>query len=331
MSRQFRAGDLLQGQPLAIARAISAVENGSPDASQIVRLIQPHLGNAFSIGVTGPPGCGKSTLISAMVSELSGRGKRIAIIAVDPTSPISGGAVLGDRVRMAAHSRNPNVFIRSLATNGHLGGLTRMTSTVIDILDAGGMDAVIIETVGTGQSEIDIADMADVRLVICPPGLGDEMQAIKAGILEIADILLVNKSDLPGAEATALQLENMLHDSSGGRQRRVMRTSASTGSGVADLVNAILGRVETLAASRSHAKSGASIRAKRMLATHAATLVERYVRNLEGSGIDAICSRLQSGEATLESAAHEILGIFPAIGGMVAPKGSAEERPANGA
>ena len=309
VSREFRGKDLLQGNPLAIARAISAVENGAPHARNIVRFIQPHLGRAQAIGVTGPPGSGKSTLVSAMISDLVGREKRVAVIAVDPTSPTSGGAVLGDRVRMAVHSRDPNVFIRSLATKGHLGGLTRMTSTVIDVLDAAGMDVVIIETVGTGQSEIDVAEVADVRLVICPPGLGDEMQAIKAGILEIADILVVNKADLPGADETAQQLKTMLHYSGDGRRRTVMQTSAATGAGLAELVTAIEDRVEQLAAGHGPASIGAAIRTRRMLATHAALLIDRYVRNLEGPEIDQICRDVQSGEASVEAAVQEILRV----------------------
>lgn len=302
--------DLLQGKPLAIARAISAVENEAPLAGDIVRLIQPHLGHAYALGVTGPPGAGKSTLISALISEFVGRGMKVAIVAVDPTSPITGGALLGDRVRMAAHSRNPNVFIRSLATKGHLGGLTRMTSTVVDVLDAAGMDVVIIETVGTGQSEIDIADLAHVKLVICPPGLGDEMQAIKAGILEIADILVVNKADLPGADETARQLEIMLHCSGDERERTVMKTSSTSGNGVQELVSAIEERVANLKSSGGSAGLQRTFRTQRMLALFASTFIGKYVRELDGSGIERICEGVQAGQLPPARAVEEILKIF---------------------
>lgn len=300
--------DLLEGKPIAISRAISAVENESAAAADIVRLIQPHLGRAQVVGVTGPPGAGKSSLISALITELTGRGRKVAVVAVDPTSPFSGGALLGDRVRMAAHSRNPNVFIRSLATKGHLGGLTRMTSTVVDVLDAAGMDVVIIETVGTGQSEIGIADLAHLKLVICPPGLGDEMQAIKAGILEIADILVVNKADLPGAEETARQLEVMLHCSADPRERSVMRTSSTSGEGVAELATAIEGRTPADAALPNR-----TFRTQRMLGVLASTLAGQFVRDLAGPEVEAICARVQSGDLAPASAVALMLRTFPGL------------------
>lgn len=310
MQNETLQKELLQGKHLTIARAISAVENQTPSAKDLVRFIQPHLGNAYTIGVTGPPGAGKSTLISVLISEFVKRGKKIAIIAVDPTSPISGGALLGDRVRMAAHTRNANVFIRSLATKGHLGGLTRMTSTVVDVLDAAGMDVVIIETVGTGQSEIEIADLAHIKLVICPPGLGDDMQAIKAGILEVADILVVNKADLPGAQETAQQLENMLHCAGDRRHRTVMKTSSTTGDGVQELVAAIERRIENVKASLPSRKSGSTWRTKRMLAALASDLVGKYVRDSEGSEFDGIFSDFQSGNLHPDLAVREILKTF---------------------
>lgn len=322
---------LLQGKPLAIARAITAVENETPAAKDIIRFIQSHLGNAQTIGVTGPPGAGKSTLISAIISELVNRGKKIAVVAVDPTSSISGGALLGDRVRMAAHSRNANVFIRSLATKGHLGGLTRMTSTVVDVLDAAGMDVVIIETVGTGQSEIEIADLAHIKLVICPPGLGDEMQAIKAGILEVADILVVNKADLPGAEETAQHLNNMLHCAGDRRQRTVMKTSSTIGSGVQELVTAIEVRIESLKVSSGSETLGPTWRTKRMLAVFASNLIGKYIRELEGSRVDMIYDGMQSGQMSPDLAFREILKIFLGHEPHWPSAESSKGRPQNGA
>jgi LAO/AO transport system ATPase len=229
---------LLAGDRRAIARAISAVENGAPEAATIATGIAARRGRAHVVGITGAPGAGKSTLIHAVLGEYLHRGRRVAVVAVDPSSPVTGGAVLGDRVRMGEHGAHPDVFIRSIASRGHLGGLARTTGRIVDLLDAAGFDTVIVETVGTGQSEVEIAGLADTRVVVSAPGLGDDVQAIKAGILEIADILAVSKGDLPTAEATVRDLKDML-----ALRRRgawpvlVMRTSGATGEGVAALVD----------------------------------------------------------------------------------------------
>ncbi len=179
----------------------------------------------------------------ALLGELLARGKRIAVVAVDPSSPITGGAVLGDRVRMGEHGAHADVFIRSVASRGHLGGLARTTASMIDVLDAAGFDSVIVETVGAGQSEVEIMRVADTRLVACPPGLGDDVQALKAGILEIADVLVVTKSDLPGGEPTARDLKDMLHlraaGASGSWVVPVINTSATTGAGIKEAVDAV--------------------------------------------------------------------------------------------
>jgi LAO/AO transport system kinase len=237
----IRAGDRH-----AIARTISAVENDDPCAGGIALAIAPHLGRAHVIGITGAPGAGKSTLINALLGELIGRGQRVAVVAVDPSSPLTGGAVLGDRVRMGEHGSHANVFIRSVSSRGHLGGVSRTTARIVDVLDAAGFDTVIVETVGAGQSEVAITGLADTRIVVCPPGLGDDVQAIKAGILEIADILVVNKGDLPAAEATVRDLNDML-----GLRRRtatpvpVLKTSATRGDGITAVVDAALAHVAT--------------------------------------------------------------------------------------
>jgi LAO/AO transport system ATPase/phenylacetic acid degradation protein PaaD len=229
---------LLAGDRAAIARAISVLEQGASGASELSAGIGAHLGHAHVIGITGAPGAGKSTLIHALLGELLARGRRIGVVAVDPSSPITGGAVLGDRVRMGEHGAHADVFIRSVASRGHMGGLSRSTGQIVDVLDAAGFDTVIVETVGAGQSEVEIMRIADTRVVACPPGLGDDVQAIKAGILEIADLLVVTKADLPGAEATARELKDMLH------LRRpaawtvpVLRTVGTKGDGVAALVD----------------------------------------------------------------------------------------------
>ena len=201
---------LLSGQTAALARAITIVEGEGPAASRLLKAIHPHLGRAVVVGFTGPPGAGKSTLVNAFIAEMRGRGKTVAVAAVDPSSPITGGAVLGDRIRMAEHTMDKGVYIRSLASRGHLGGLSASAARVADLMDAAGFDIVVLETVGAGQSEVEMAEMADVRIVVSAPGLGDDVQAIKAGILEIADILVVNKSDLPLARRTTRQLKAML-------------------------------------------------------------------------------------------------------------------------
>ncbi len=251
---------VLRGQRLALARAISRVENGAEDARAILRAIYPHTGGGYVIGVTGAPGTGKSTLVTELVRAYRQAGLTAAVVAVDPTSPFSGGAVLGDRVRMSKLSGDAGVFIRSMATRGSLGGLAAATADVIALLDAAGFQRILVETVGVGQAEVEIASTAHTTVVVEAPGLGDEVQAIKAGILEIADVLVVNKADRPGVERTVTALEMMLHLNGSGPQRmlhhgrlmtveapaepvpdedvwqvRVLKTVATTGTGVPDL------------------------------------------------------------------------------------------------
>ena len=233
LAERIRGGDRR-----ALARAITAVENQTHEAASIRAALAAHLGHAQVIGITGPPGAGKSTLVNAMVRELVGRGRRVAVIAVDPSSPVSGGAVLGDRVRMGEMQGHEAVFIRSLAARGHLGGLSRTAAQVVDVLDGAGFDDVLVETVGAGQSEVEIAKVAAHRLVVCPPGLGDDVQAIKAGILEIADAFVVNKADFPDAARTERELLAMLALRQGAAaQAPVLKTVATTGEGVAELVD----------------------------------------------------------------------------------------------
>jgi LAO/AO transport system ATPase/phenylacetic acid degradation protein PaaD len=232
---------VLAGERGAIAHTISQVERGERDTDQLQSTLAPHLGRAHVLGITGAPGAGKSTLVHALLGELIARGRRIAVVAVDPSSPITGGAVLGDRVRMGEHGAHADVFIRSVASRGHLGGLSRTTEAMVDVLDAAGFDTVIVETVGAGQSEVEIMRVADTRLVACPPGLGDEVQALKAGILEIADLLVITKSDLPGAGSTARDLKDMLHlrPAASGWTVPVLNVSATSGTGIAQLADQI--------------------------------------------------------------------------------------------
>jgi LAO/AO transport system kinase len=224
---------LLAGDRLSLARAISELENDGPAAAGLRAELSAHVGHAHVIGVTGPPGGGKSTLVSALIGQLRARGRRVGVVAVDPSSPVSGGAVLGDRIRMAEHQADDGVFIRSLASRGHLGGLSRAAADVVDAMDAARFDVVIVETVGAGQSEVEITRVADTRLVVCPPGLGDDIQAIKAGVLEIADAFVVSKADLPDAQRTERELLSMLAlRRAGGPRPPVLRTVATRGEGL---------------------------------------------------------------------------------------------------
>ena len=224
----------------ALARAITLLENDRPGAAELMAELAPRCGHAHVVGVTGAPGAGKSTLINALIGEFTRRGRSVAVVAVDPSSPISGGSILGDRLRMDEHGSRDDVFIRSLSSRGHLGGLSKTAGRVIDVFDAVGYEVVIVETVGAGQSEVEIRHFADTNIVVCPPGLGDDVQAIKAGIIEIADLLVVNKADLPQAGRTVLDLTTatqLRHRADWKVQ--VLKTVATSGEGVAALVDAI--------------------------------------------------------------------------------------------
>jgi len=303
------AARVLAGDPRAAARAISLVEDESPAGAALVRDIFSHTGRAYLTGVTGAPGAGKSTLVDRLIGELRRSGRTVGVVAVDPTSPFSGGAILGDRVRMQAHVADPGVFIRSMATRGHLGGLARATAEAALVLDAAGRDIVLIETVGVGQDEVDIVRTADVSIVVLVPGAGDDVQALKAGIMEIADIFVVNKADREGADRTVASIEAMLSLESfeGGRWRPpIVKTEATTGKGIAELAAAIERfRAHTAATLGERRRARAEFRVKELLA-------HRFVRHvmervLAAGEFEALLDRIAARETDPYSVADGIV------------------------
>jgi LAO/AO transport system kinase len=228
---------LLSGDVRALARGISLVEEGAPAAVDLLRAIFPGTGHATVIGVTGAPGAGKSSLVDRLVAEYRKTREKVGVVAVDPSSAYSGGAILGDRVRMLDHSTDPGVFIRSMATRGHLGGLSRAANDAIDLLDAAGFDPILVETVGVGQDEVEVVKTADAVVVVLVPGMGDDVQAIKAGILEIADLFVINKADRNGADRLHTELDYMLSlsESSSRPTPEILRAVATAGEGIAEL------------------------------------------------------------------------------------------------
>jgi LAO/AO transport system kinase len=247
------ADGVLAGHVASAARLIRLLEDERPEGRDALRELYPKSGRAHVVGVTGPPGAGKSTLVSALVSSLRKAGRRVGVIAVDPSSPVSGGALLGDRVRMQRHAADAGVFIRSMASRGHAGGLARATWEAGVVLDAMGFEMVLVETVGVGQGEIEIVDLAHTTVVVCLPGAGDEVQAIKAGLLEVADVLVLNKADLPGADQAERHLQAMLqHGAATSWPRPLLRTIAAREEGTQELVRA-------LAAHRAHLEASGEL------------------------------------------------------------------------
>ena len=294
------------GERRAISSVITELERLSAAAPALLQALQPHLGQALVVGFTGPPGAGKSTLVNAVIEMLRAQGRTVGVIAVDPSSPISGGAILGDRIRMTAALDDDGVFVRSLASRGYLGGLSPAAVRIIDALDAAGFDIILLETVGTGQSEIDVAEVADIRVVISAPGLGDDIQAMKSGLLEIADIMVVNKGDRPGAEQTmqqllgALSLRATISD-----KVPVLKTSALNGDGVAKLVETMdeIGRrvAEEPAVSRRRR------RARYLIARAASDLVASRIKSGGKSSLDTLADSVLSGIMTPDQAAKRVL------------------------
>jgi LAO/AO transport system kinase len=307
-----------EGQPRAVARLISLVEDAAPAMREVTAALAPHAGHARVVGITGAPGVGKSTSTSALVSAYRAQGLRVGVLAVDPSSPFSGGALLGDRVRMQEHATDPGVYIRSMASRGHLGGLAWATPQAIRVLDAAGYDVVLVETVGVGQSEVEVAGAADSTIVLLAPGMGDGVQAAKAGILEIGDLFVVNKADRDGADSTARELRHMITLGSGPRSGSsedpwsppVLKTVASTGEGIDEVVEALeshrvwLERTGALGA-RRRARAAAEVEAI------ALDLLRRRMGDLHGDAqLDSLAARVVDGEIDPYAAAdHLVAGL----------------------
>ena len=311
------------GRMRDIARLISLVEDGSPEVPALMRELADTVGRASVVGITGSPGVGKSTTTAALISAMRARGERVGVLAVDPSSPFSGGALLGDRIRMQQHATDEGVFIRSMASRGHLGGLSATTPQALRVLDAAGYDVVLIETVGVGQSEIEVAAAADTTLVLLAPGMGDSIQAAKAGILEIGDVFVVNKADRDGADATVRELRNMVglgSRAAAAWDPPVVKTVASTGEGIDRLLAAIDEHREWLVTT-------GQLQVRR---------VKRASDEVEALALAILRGRLEagSGSARLAAAAADVAAgrIDPhsAAAGLVEALAEESPRPADG-
>jgi len=302
--------EVLKGNPRAVAKAISLAENNGRDAQEVMKKIFPYTGKSVIVGITGSPGTGKSTLVDQMVEYLRKDKRKIGIVAVDPTSPFSGGAILGDRIRMMRHSLDAEVFIRSMATRGHLGGLAKATGEAIAVFEAAGKNLILVETVGVGQDEVEVVKLADIVLVILIPGTGDDIQVFKAGIMEIADIFVINKADAPGADKMENQLRAMLELGMKNREiPPVVKTVATEGEGI-ELLNNEIHKFILKKSPEFQAK-----RKKRLLSWMLKDIIknkiyERISQKIEESDFDEFVERIYQRETDPYSVADEIIGRF---------------------
>jgi GTPase len=305
----------LAGDARALARLVSLVENGAPELRPVMKALAPLTGGARVIGLTGAPGVGKSTMTTALVSAYRERDLRVGVLAVDPTSPFTGGALLGDRVRMQDHATDPGVFIRSMASRGHLGGLAAATPQALRVLDAAGFGAVLVETVGVGQAEVEVASLADTTLVLVSPGTGDAIQAAKAGILEVGDIFVVNKCDNPGAQETVRNLRTMIamaERSGGDWKPPIVMTTATAGEGIADLTAALDAHWSWLDSSGERDRRRRA-RAREEVAAIAVAALRQRMGGLPGdSRLDELAARVAAGELDPYSAADELVAAASA-------------------
>jgi LAO/AO transport system kinase len=301
------------GEARAVARLISLVEDESPLLREVMAALAPHTGNAQVIGITGSPGVGKSTSTNALVAELRRNGKRVGVLAVDPSSPFSGGALLGDRVRMQDHATDRDVYIRSMASRGHLGGLSWSTPQALRVLDAAGCDVILIETVGVGQSEVEIAGLADTTLVLLAPGMGDGIQAAKAGILEIGDLYVVNKADRDGADQVRRDLRAMLalaQDAEGSWKPPIVKTVAQRAEGLDEVV-AEIGRHRAWLADSGELEKRRTRRARDEIEAIAVTALRKRWGDVHGrTELDDLASAVVAGETDPYAAADELLDTF---------------------
>jgi len=297
---------VLQGSSQAVARLISLVENHMEQAVPELRTLYPHTGRASVVGVTGPPGAGKSTLVNALVREIRLGKRRVGVVAIDPTSPFTGGAILGDRIRMQDHSADPGVFVRSMATRGRLGGLAPATSGVVAVLDAFGCDIIFVETVGAGQGEVEIAGAADTVLLVTVPTLGDSVQTLKAGIMEIGDIFIVNKADQGDAERTAMEIKAMLGlaPQHSGWRPPVLLAAATEGRGIAEILKAVDEHRHYLV------EHGLLINRRKVRRRQEILEVveDRLLARVGGDRVDALATRVAEGGLDPYTAADELLG-----------------------
>jgi LAO/AO transport system kinase len=295
------------GEPAAVARLISLVEDDSPQLPELSKAIAGFTGNAHVVGLTGAPGVGKSTSTSALVAELRRRGQRVAVLAIDPSSPFSGGALLGDRIRMSEHDTDPDVFIRSMASRGHLGGLAGAAPQALRVLDAAGCDVILVETVGVGQSEVEVASVADTTVVLLAPGMGDGIQAAKAGILEIGDVFVINKADRDGANTTRRDVRNMIgmrtadHDWT----PPVVLTVATKGEGTAEVADAIAEHGDHLRTSGELTQRRVA-RAGREIEALALASVQRRFDQV-GTGVQELAAKVEAGTLDPFAAAARLL------------------------
>ena len=320
MAESGLAARVLAGEVRAAARLMREVDDHTPAAEHELRQLYPHTGRARIIGITGNPGAGKSTVVDQLIERYRAAGKKVGVVCIDPTSPFSGGAILGDRIRMQRHATDPGVFIRSLATRGHLGGLSRSTSDIVAVLDAMGMDVVIVETVGVGQDEVEVVSLSHTAVVVTVPGMGDDIQAIKAGILEITDVLVINKADREGADRAERDLIAMLHlRSMDAPEVEIVRTVASNGGGIPELVAAIE-RFEARATAAHVLEARGRARARAQLVELVtAKLLEAAEASLAGQGgLDALATRVAQRTQDPYGAADEVVRALLARGGQPA-------------